>query len=323
MKFLVPEAFCQFLEQLEVPIDALLAQAHLTGRLVDGQITLSPLEYYQLLAVAEPHISTKQILQACDVEQMTKFSTPVYAALMAENGLASLQRLAKYKHLIGPVTMTVQDLGEQVAIHYEFIYPEMSQLQIALLFEQLLAANLVRTGSGKTVVPLKVASPFPYPDVIQAHLGLSGEFSKTNDLIFAKADLLRPFDTANNPLWEAMLPKLQAQLAENDAEDPLMASVQETLMTNIARADDSLASVGAQLGMSPRSLQREFGRRNTTYKKLLAHAKQMLAINYVRNFHLPLAEVAYLLGYSEPSAFSRAFRQWTGVPFSKYQSLQA
>jgi AraC-like DNA-binding protein len=142
-------------------------------------------------------------------------------------------------------------------------------------------------------------------------------------LIFAKVDLLRPFDTANNPLWEAMLPTLQAQLVENDTEDPLMASVQETLMANVARADDSLASVGIQLGMSPRSLQREFGRRHTTYKKLLAHAKQMLAINYVRNFHLPLAEVAYLLGYSEPSAFSRAFRQWTGIPFSQYQLLQA
>jgi hypothetical protein len=143
----------------------------LTGRLVDGQITLSPLEYYQLLAVAEPHISTEQILQACDVEQMTKFSTPVYAALMAEDGLASLQRLAKYKHLIGPVTMTVQDLGDRVAVQYEFIYPEMTQLQIAILFEQLLAVNLVRTGSGKNVVPLKVASPFPYPDAVQAPPG--------------------------------------------------------------------------------------------------------------------------------------------------------
>ena len=323
MKFLVPEAFCQFLDQLEVPIDRLLEQAHLTGQLVDGQITLSPLEYYQLLAVAEPHISVAQSLQVCDVAQMTKFSTPVYAALMAENGLASLQRLAKYKQLIGPVTMTVQDFGEQVAVHYDFIYPEMAQLQIAVFFEQLLAVNLLRTGSSLAIIPLKVVSSFAYPKMIQAHLGQVGENGQTNQLVFAKADLLKPFHTANNPLWEALLPDLQAQLQQNDEEDPLMASVQQTLMTNIARADDSLASVGQRLGISPRSLQRELGRRNTTYKKLLAHAKQMLAINYVRNFHLPLAEVAYLLGYSEPSAFSRAFRQWTGVPFSQYALIQA
>lgn len=323
MKFTVPEAFTQFLTDIKLPVADLLAQAHLSGRFADGQIKLSPLEYYQLLAVVEPHLTPQNILQLCEVANMTQFSTPVYAALVAENGLAALQRLATYKHLIGPVTMTVTDCGDTIEVRYAFIYPEMAQLPIAILVEQLLAINLLRTGSGREVVPHTVASRFDYPPEIAAHIGRVGTKAKDNCLVFAKADAMQPFTSTNNVMWQVLAPTLAADMAASQQDDPLMAAVQQSVVENIARADDSLASVGTSVGMSTRSLQREFTRRHTTYKQLLAHAKQLLAINYVQNFHLPLVEVAYLLGYSEPSAFSRAFRQWTGMSFSSYREAQA
>lgn len=318
MKFTVPEAFCQFLNELELPVDQLLAQAGLAERFNDGRIQLSPLEYYQLIAAIEPYLTPQDILRVCSVAQMTQFSTPVYAALVAENGLTALQRLATYKHLIGPVTMTVTDRGDTIEVSYAFVYPEIAQLQTAVVFEQLLAVNLLRTGSGQPIVPLTVASPFDYAPAITAHFGRSITHSEDNRIVFAKADVLRVFTSTSNVMWDVLAPTLNAELTASQQDDPLMAAVQQRMVQNIARADDSLASVGSSLGMSTRSLQREFSRRHTTYKQLLAHAKQMLAINYLQNFHLPLAEIAYLLGYSEPSAFSRAFRQWTGKSFSSY-----
>jgi AraC-like DNA-binding protein len=323
MKFVVPDVFSQFLREQQLPVADALAEAGLTTRLADEQITLSPLEYYQLIHALEPYLTPQAILQLCDVSNMAQFSAPVYAAMVAENGLQALNRLATYKHLIGPVTMTVEDLGDTVEVRYTFIYPEIAQLQTAVFFEQLLAVNLLRAGSGQRVVPQKVVSQFTYPAEFTAHFGCAGTMDADNCIVFAKSDVMRPFTSADQLAWTVIAPNLQASLAASDQEDPLMASVQQSMVTNISRADDRLTSVGRSLGLSTRSLQREFTRRHTTYKQLLAQTKRMLAVNYVQNFHLPLVEIAYLLGYSEPSAFSRAFRQWTGESFSRYRAAQA
>jgi AraC-like DNA-binding protein len=322
MKFMVPKAFTQFLTEFNLPLADLLAQVGLTGRFKDEQITLSPLEYYQLVSVLEPYLTPQDILRLCAVDRMVQFSTPVYAALVAEDGLSALQRLATYKHLIGPVTMTVTDRGDTVTVQYDFIYPEIAQLPTAIYFEQLLAVNLLRAGSGRQIVPLSVASQFAYAPELTAHFGCSGTFSETNCIVFAKADVLQPFTGTDDVVWKTLAPTMRARLAASEQDDPLMAAVQQQMVQNITRADDRLATVGTKLGMSTRSLQREFTQRHTTYKKLLAHTKRMLAVNYAQNFHLPLVEIAYLLGYSEPSAFSRAFRQWTGESFSRYQAAQ-
>lgn len=323
MKFTLPAAFCQFLTALNLPVDELLAEAHLTEAVKNGELKLSPLEYYQLIAAVEPYLTTQDVLRICEVANMQQFATPVYAALVAENGLAALQRVATYKHLIGPVTMTITDQGTTVEVRYRFIYPELAQLKLAVLFEQLLAVNILRAGSQQQIVPLVVASRFDYDSAFTAHFGCAGTRRDGNCLIFAKEDVQLPFTSADERISAILSPILRAQLTASDGDDPLMAAVQQQLVTNLARADDRLVSVGNQLGMSPRSLQREFARRHTSYKQVLAHAKRMLAINYAQNLHLPLVEIAYLLGYSEPSAFSRAFRQWTGMSFSGYQQAQA
>jgi AraC-like DNA-binding protein len=322
MKFVVPDVFCQFLREQQLPVADLLAETGLAARFADEQITLSPLEYYQLIHALEPYLTPQAILQLCEVANMAQFSAPVYAALVAENGLAALNRLATYKHLIGPVTMTVDEQEDTVALRYTFIYPEIAQLQTAVFFEQLLAVNLLRAGSGQRIVPQTVVSQFRYPPEFTAHFGCAGTAGKDNCIVFAKADVLRPFTSADQLAWGVLAPNLTASLAASDQEDPLMASVQQSMVTNISRADDRLSSVGRSLGISTRTLQREFTQRHTTYKQLLAQTKRMLAVNYVQNFHLPLVEIAYLLGYSEPSAFSRAFRQWTGESFSRYRAAQ-
>ena len=59
-------------------------------------------------------------------------------------------------------------------------------------------------------------------------------------------------------------------------------------------------------------LIREFSANNISFKSLVEDVRRDLAISYMKQRQLPLSEVALLLGYSELSAFSRAFRRWTG-----------
>jgi AraC-like DNA-binding protein len=71
--------------------------------------------------------------------------------------------------------------------------------------------------------------------------------------------------------------------------------------------------VAARLGMPPRTLQRRLTVEGTSYNGLLDELRHELALRYLRQRELALAEVAFLLGFAEQSAFQRAFRRWTAT----------
>jgi AraC-like DNA-binding protein len=75
--------------------------------------------------------------------------------------------------------------------------------------------------------------------------------------------------------------------------------------------------------MSPRSLQRRLAEHGHSFQALLGQTRQQLAEAYLRDDSVELAEVALLLGYSEQSAFNRAFRQWTGQAPLQWRRRQA
>ncbi len=80
------------------------------------------------------------------------------------------------------------------------------------------------------------------------------------------------------------------------------------------------AKVAHELFMTPRTLQRRLKERGTTFKSLLTEVRHELATHYLRDGRYSLSEISYLLGFSELSAFSRAFKRWAGVAPSAYRA---
>jgi len=76
----------------------------------------------------------------------------------------------------------------------------------------------------------------------------------------------------------------------------------------------TLASLSARAGMSQRTLQRRLGEARTSFQALLQKVLQGQAEKLLARGDLSQGEIAFLLGYSEVSAFSRAYRRWTGHP---------
>jgi AraC-like DNA-binding protein len=64
--------------------------------------------------------------------------------------------------------------------------------------------------------------------------------------------------------------------------------------------------------MSTRTLQRRLGECDILYARLVDDVRRQLSNRYLADANLSLGEIAYLLGYSESSAFNRAYRRWTG-----------
>jgi len=92
------------------------------------------------------------------------------------------------------------------------------------------------------------------------------------------------------------------------------ASVRAVLAAMVPFADLDVAAVARQLGRSRATLARQLAQHGTSFQQLKDELRRDHAAALLTDTTLPLAEIADRLGYSEASAFQRAFREWTGVP---------
>jgi AraC-like DNA-binding protein len=102
-------------------------------------------------------------------------------------------------------------------------------------------------------------------------------------------------------------------LARTPARDGLAMEVQRALTSRLASGDTRIGGVARQLAVSPRTLQRRLTCEGVSYRQLLEHARKEAAGRYIGESALAIGEVAFLLGYSEPGPFHRAFKRWFGM----------
>ena len=107
---------------------------------------------------------------------------------------------------------------------------------------------------------------------------------------------------------------LQRQAEEAIARLPPMEGaaldVRRALASRVGSGDTRIQTIARTLAMSARSLQRHLTAAGVSYQQLLDQARKDAAERYLTDSPLSIGEVAYLLGYSEPAAFNRAFRRW-------------
>ena len=92
------------------------------------------------------------------------------------------------------------------------------------------------------------------------------------------------------------------------------------VMEELRGGDPSLEHVAKRLGMSPRTLQRKLRLESLSFNDVLDLTRKHFASRYLHERHLQLSEITYLLGFSEQSAFSRAFQRWYGVTPTQYRA---
>jgi AraC-like DNA-binding protein len=98
-------------------------------------------------------------------------------------------------------------------------------------------------------------------------------------------------------------------------------ALQQAMVRLMPEAKATLAHLAEELHISVRTLQRRLAERHLTWRELLDRTREQLARHYLSDESLTLAEIALLLGFSEHSAFSRAYRQWTGTTPEKTRKL--
>ena len=100
----------------------------------------------------------------------------------------------------------------------------------------------------------------------------------------------------------------------------LYTELREIIEKCLLRRHVSQEDVAGQLGISVRNLQRRLKALGTTYQILLDESRQVLAMKLIQDHAIPLYEIAYMVGYAEPSAFYKAFKRWTGATPGDYRT---
>ena len=118
---------------------------------------------------------------------------------------------------------------------------------------------------------------------------------------------------SSDPALLAILTRAADELAKRASGDPLMTQQVKRVLHEALRSDDAqVESVAKQLGVAVRSLQRRLKDEGTSFQAVREDVRRALAQRYLDD-GLAIAEISFLLGFSEPSAFFRAFKRWTGM----------
>jgi AraC-like DNA-binding protein len=78
--------------------------------------------------------------------------------------------------------------------------------------------------------------------------------------------------------------------------------------------------IAQHLHMSRRTLQRKLAEAETTYQKLIDDTRRELALSYIEDPRHSITDITFMLGFSQQSAFTRAFKRWTRLPPTDYRA---
>ena len=321
MKITMPKQFQDFLKSIGLSIENILEQAGIPNILWKEEIQFSTEEYYLFLKKIDEVITDEQISAISNIDNLNVFIPSFFAALSSKNGLEGLKRLAKYKKLIGPVSLEIKEFEEIVQVQYFFEQREKELPRFAVLNEQLMLINLLNKGIGKKISPVSVTSPFEYSELLTKEINTTINKAKQNEVIFSMKDLKKPFLTANNIMVKYLEPQLKQKLAEMEIEtfETFTSRVQKKLFQLIPSGQFGLENVAEEFGISGRTLQRNLSAENTSFNQLVKDIQKIMTFNYLEAKELSIDEIAYLVGYTETSSFYRAFKKWTGKTVSQYQ----
>ena len=317
----MPKQFQDFLRSIGLSIENILEQTGIPNILWKEEIQFSTEEYYLFLKKIDEVITDEQISAISNIDNLNVFIPSFFAALSSKNGLEGLKRLAKYKKLIGPVSLEIKEFEEIVQFQYFFEQREKELPRFAVLNEQLMLINLLNKGIGKRISPVSVTSPFEYGELLTKEINAMINKAKQNEVIFSMKDLKKPFLTANNIMVEYLEPQLKQKLAEieNQISETFTARVQKKLFQLIPGGQFSLENIAEEFGISTRTVQRNLAVENIKFNQVVKNVQKIMTLNYLESKELSIDEIAYLVGYTETSSFYRAFKGWTGKTVLQYR----
>lgn len=235
----------------------------------------------------------------------------------------ALVKAGRYSRIIGNL---IEGRGEVLGDTARLVYftPPHAPAMSRHCFESALASNvrLMRALTGQPITPLAVTFTHPEPPAKDEYVRIFGcpvTFGQPdNAMTFALSVAYTPIPLANPALLAQFERYADDLLAQLQATEPFTRTVSKIIL---ARLDDEALSIDAvarELAMSVRTLQNRLETEGVVFSDLLRDIRRQLAQKYLRE-NYTVEQITYLLGFSEPSVFRKAFKKWSGVTPREYR----
>ncbi|MFN3199696.1 MAG: AraC family transcriptional regulator ligand-binding domain-containing protein [Bradymonadia bacterium] len=243
------------------------------------------------------------------------YSVVGFAVMTAPDGAEALRRGIRYQTLHCPSSHWTYSLADG-QVHMEWHRTGPPALGYRAANEGVIAewVQVLRALMG--IVELSdVRFRHRAPPNIEAHtefFGLQPRFSAESDGFSFSDTCMSQAPKMANP---AMAAWFEAQLEARMpiVEHAIIGQVERLLLSRLPSGTPTLEEMARDMGVSPRTLRRRLQATNTRYSEVLDRVRQHEAQAQLKGGRATVAEVAWQLGYSDASAFTRAFRRWFGV----------
>jgi AraC-like DNA-binding protein len=248
-----------------------------------------------------------------------------YLTLASDTVVEALLEFQRYQALLHDGDKASVDLrDERMILYWSNEFGPSSRLSDEVLVVGLL--SFVRAMTGLATLPaLAVEFSFPAPANIDAYaavLGIAPCFSQARTALhFPAAYLSLPVSNSDPGLKILLARQAQASLAVLPQSEGFISALRSALLRSMQSNRANAGAVANMLNMSERTLFRRLAEQSLTFKTVLAQTRMQLAKEYLQDGDLRLDEIALLLGYSEQSAFNRAFKRETATTPGQFQRL--
>jgi AraC-like DNA-binding protein len=238
-----------------------------------------------------------------------------------------LERLCRYHHVyhdVAEVALAVR--RDRAVLSHRLPLPGGAPRAVA---EFILTGWLViaRQATGSACTPAEVRFPFPEPPdtseyqrVFRAPLRFKHERS---ELVWPRHVLDLPMLAADPMLQPIVEGQVRAALQNLPSAESAIDAVRGVLSRELCDGEPTLEHVASRLHMSVRTLHRRLEDEGASFRRVLADARRELAERHLSDSRLAVGDIAFLLGFSEPSAFRRAFKRWTGQHPAAFRQTRA
>jgi AraC-like DNA-binding protein len=241
-----------------------------------------------------------------------------YLVLTSETVGSGVRGLARYYRLVGnPVVMDVRDDADPIRIEFG-----AGASAFSIEFVTSLMLLHLRKETDDAFNFSGISFRHTPDDVVEYEraLGCRVRSLAPVNSITVTSDVWHLRLRRHDPLLHQMLEShADGILARMPTRDGLALEVQRTLTSRLAGGETGIGVVARQLALSPRTLQRRLTDEGITYRQLLEDARKQAAGRLIRESSLAICEVAFLVGYSEPGPFHRAFKKWFGVTPERFR----
>lgn len=263
-------------------------------------------------------------LNMAKVVRPASFHVVGYALMSSRTLKEGFARLVRYQRIIAEgadlsFRATPDGYALILAIHGDRLPPARQSAEASMAY----SLAFCRWMTGRPINPLEIrfqgpppADLEPYGQVFQAPLRFNAEHYA---LLFDRADMETPLPTANESLAQ-LHDRFAGEYLARFSGSRVTHQARQVLCRLLPQGEPKREVVASTLHLSQRTLQRRLQEEGTSFQQLLDDTRRELAEQYLAQPNLTLLEIAYLLGFADPSNFFRAFRRWFDATPGEYRA---